>query len=127
MAEALRGDILLYRREDGESAIEVRREGDTVCLGQQQIADHFQTSRTNLVARIGNIHTEGELAEEASSRRSRQLRTEGSSRVTREVPQYNLDLIISLGFRLKRLNSCLLPQMGDGTSMRVTSQGFDYE
>ncbi|WP_217629165.1 virulence RhuM family protein [Sanguibacter gelidistatuariae] len=70
-------------------------------LSQQQLADLFQTSRTNVVEHIQNIFAEGELAEEATCRDFRQVRTEGTRQVTRSMPHYNLDLIISLGYRVR--------------------------
>ena len=95
------GEIILYQRETGESVIEVRLDADTVWLSQQQIADLFQTSRTNIVEHIRNIYEERELESAATCRNFRQVRTEGSRQVSRELPFYNLDLIISVGYRVK--------------------------
>jgi hypothetical protein len=94
------GEIILYQRGD-EPAIDVRLDGDTVWLSQQQLADLFQTSRTNVVEHIANIYAEGELSQEATCREIRQVRAEGSRQVTRALPYYNLDLIISLGYRVR--------------------------
>lgn len=94
------GEIVLYQRADGP-AIGVRLDGDTVWLSQQQLADLFQTSRTNVVEHIGNIYAEGELDQETTCRDFRQVRTEGTRQVTRTLPFYNLDLIISLGYRVR--------------------------
>ncbi|HBN8287778.1 virulence RhuM family protein [Pseudomonas aeruginosa] len=100
MSEQPAGEIILYQRGDA-TAIDVRLDGDTVWLSQQQLADLFQTSRTNVVEHIANIYAEGELSQEATCREFRQVRTEGSRQVTRTLPFYNLDLIISLGYRVK--------------------------
>ena len=100
MSEQPGGEILLYQRGDAP-AIDVRLNGDTVWLSQQQLADLFQTSRTNVVEHIANIYAEGELAQEATCREFRQVRTEGTRQVTRSLPFYNLDMIISLGYRVK--------------------------
>lgn len=100
MSEHPRGEIILYQRGDAP-AIDVRLEGDTVWLSQQQLSDLFQTSRTNVVEHIANIYAEGELNQEATCREFRQVRTEGNRQVTRALPFYNLDLIISLGYRVK--------------------------
>ena len=94
------GEIILYQRADAP-AIDVRLHGDTVWLSQQQLADLFQTSRTNVVEHIANIYAEGELSQEATCREFRQVRTEGTRQVSRTLPFYNLDLIISLGYRVK--------------------------
>jgi len=96
-----KGEILLYQREDGATDIEVRLQGETVWLSQQQIAELFQTSRSNVVEHIKNIYDEEELAESATCRDFRQVRMEGSREVTRTIPHYNLDLVISLGYRIK--------------------------
>ena len=100
MNEQPAGEIVLYQRGDAP-AIDVRLDGDTVWLSQQQLADLFQTSRTNVVEHIANIYAEGELSLEATCREFRQVRTEGTRQVARALPFYNLDLIISLGYRVK--------------------------
>lgn len=79
----------------------MRLDAETVWLSQQQIAELFQTSRTNIVEHIQHVYDEGELDEASTCRKSRQVRTEGSRRVAREIPFYNLDLIISVGYRVK--------------------------
>lgn len=99
-AHAPGGEIILYER-DAAPAVSVRLDDDTVWLSQQQLADLFQTSRTNVVEHIANIYTEGELIQEATCRDFRQVRTEGNRQVTRTLPYYNLDLIISLGYRVR--------------------------
>lgn len=100
MSEQPGGEIILYQRGDAP-AIDVRLDGNTVWLSQQQLADLFQTSRTNVVEHIANIYAEGELDETATCREFRQVRTEGVREVTRTLPFYNLDLIISLGYRVR--------------------------
>ena len=95
------GEILIYQTEDGLTKLDVRMEDETVWLTQQQMAELFQTSRTNVVDHIKNIYEEGELDENSTCRKFRQVRTEGSRQVTRELPFYNLDMIISLGYRVK--------------------------
>ena len=100
MSEQPGGEIVLYQRVDAP-AIDVRLVGDSVWLSQQQLADLFQTSRTNVVEHIANIYSEGELTNEATCREFRQVRTEGNRQVSRMLPFYNLDMIISLGYRVK--------------------------
>lgn len=101
MSDQPSGEIVVYQREDGSPAIEVRLEADTVWLSQQQLADLFQTSRTNVVEHLRHIYEEGELSESATCRDFRQVRIEGSREVTRSIPNYNLDAIISVGYRVK--------------------------
>ncbi len=95
------GEFLVYRREDGSAEVEVRLVDDTLWLTQQQIAELFQTSRSNLAEHISNVYDEGELDRAATCRDFRQVRLEGEREVARTVQFYNLDLIISVGYRIK--------------------------
>lgn len=97
------GDIVIYQTEDGDTKIDVRFVDETVWLTQQQMAELFQSSRTNIVEHIQHIYEEGELDEVSTCRKFRQVRTEGTRQVTREIPYYNLDMIISLGYRVKSI------------------------
>lgn len=96
-----RGEMLIYQSEDGLTHIDVKVEDETVWLTQQQMADLFKTSRTNLVEHIGHIYEEKELDEFSTCRKFRQVRKEGNRNVNREISYYNLDMIISLGYRIK--------------------------
>lgn len=95
------GEILIYQSEDGLTKLEVKIQDETVWLTQQQMADLFQTSRTNVVEHISHIYEEFELDENSTCRKFRQVRKEGKREVSREMPYYNLDMIISLGYRVK--------------------------
>lgn len=95
------GEIIIYQTEDGLTKLDVRMEDETVWLTQQQMAELFQTSRTNVVDHIKNIYEEDELDVNSTCRKFRQVRMEGNRQVTRELPFYNLDMIISLGYRVK--------------------------
>ncbi len=101
MEDKTKGEILLYQAEDGNTHIEVKMVDETVWLTQQQMAELFQTSRTNVVEHIRHIYEEGELDESSTCRNFRQLRKEGNRQVNRELPYYNLDMIISLGYRVR--------------------------
>ena len=101
--EENQGDIVIYQTEDGDTKIDVRFVDETVWLTQQQMAELFQSSRTNIVEHIQHIYEEGELDEASTCRNFRQVRTEGNRQVTREIPYYNLDMIISLGYRVKSM------------------------
>ena len=94
-------EIIIYQSEDGETRIDVKFTGETVWLSQQQMADLYQSSRSNVVEHIKHIYEDGELDEESTCRNFRQVRQEGSREVTREIPFYNLDMIISLGYRIR--------------------------
>lgn len=95
------GEILIYQSDDGLTNVEVKIQDETVWLTQQQMAELFQTSRTNVVEHIKHIYDEGELDEISTCRKFRQVRKEGQREVAREIPFYNLDMIISLGYRVK--------------------------
>lgn len=97
------GEILIYQSDDGLTNVEVKVQDDTVWLTQQQMADLFQTSRTNVVEHIKHIYEEKELDEASTCRDFRQVRKEGNREVNRELPFYNLDMIISLGYRIKSI------------------------
>ena len=101
--ETNQGEVIIYQSENGDTKIDVRFVDETVWLTQQQMADLFQSSRTNIVEHIQHIYEEGELDEDSTCRKFRQVRTEGNRQVSREIPYYNLDMIISLGYRVKSL------------------------
>ena len=95
------GEIIIYQTDDGLTHIDVKMEDETVWLTQQQMAELYQTSRTNVVEHITHIYEEGELDENSTCRKFRQVRQEGNRQVNREMVYYNLDMIISLGYRVK--------------------------
>ncbi|MFP5527928.1 virulence RhuM family protein [Peptococcus simiae] len=99
--EKAHGEIVIYTADDGHTKIDVNFLDETVWLSQQQMADLFKTSRTNIVEHIGNIYDEGELDQKSTCRDFRQVRKEGNRQVARNIPHYNLDMIISLGYRVK--------------------------
>ena len=95
------GDVIIYQSEDGATKINVNLQDETVWLSQQQLVELYHTSRTNVVEHIRNIYNEGELEENQTCRNFRQVRIEGNREVNRSIPYYNLDMIISLGYRIK--------------------------
>ena len=95
------GEIILFKTSEDNISIDVRFEGETVWLTQQQMADLYQSSRTNIVEHIKHIYEEEELDVNSTCRNFRQVQKEGNRNVTREIPFYNLDMIISLGYRIK--------------------------
>ena len=94
-------NIVIYQTDDGMAKIDVKLEYETVWLSQQQMAELFSTSRTNIIEHINNIYEEEELDKNSTCQNFRQVRKEGNRNVTREIPFYNLDMIISLGYRVK--------------------------
>ena len=101
MKEITQGELLLYQDEKGSTQIEVRLENENVWLTQAQLVTLYQSSKANVSEHIKHIFEEGELEEKATVRKFRIVQKEGSREVTREVVHYNLDLIISLGYRIK--------------------------
>lgn len=99
--EKIHGDVVIYTADDGNTKIDVNFIDETVWLSQQQMSELFKTSRTNIVEHIGNIYDEGELDKISTCRDFRQVRKEGNRNVSRDIPFYNLDMIISLGYRIK--------------------------
>lgn len=95
------GELLLYQTSDGDARIEVRLEQETVWLTQQLMAELFQTTKQNISLHIQNIFDEGELDPEATVKKSLTVRTEGNRQVRRALDYYNLDVILSIGYRIK--------------------------
>jgi hypothetical protein len=94
-------NIILYQTDDGTSKIEVRLENDTVWLSQAQMVELFQTTKQNISLHIRNIYEEGELQEASTVKEYLTVQTEGKRQVQRDVLHYNLDVIISVGYRVK--------------------------
>lgn len=92
--------IIIYQSDGNEPNIEVRLENDTLWLDQYQISDLFGTDRTSISKHIGNIYRSGELSKEGTCAKIAQVQTEGGRRVKRSVFTYNLDVIISVGYRV---------------------------
>lgn len=95
------GEIIIYTSSDGNNKVDVRFVNNTVWLSQQQIADLFESSRTNVVIHIGNIYDEGELDKQSTCQEFRQVQKEGNRTIARNIPFYNLDVIVSVGYRIK--------------------------
>jgi hypothetical protein len=97
------GEILIYQNQDGNIKIDVRLEEETVWLTQAQIALLFGKGRTTITEHIANVFSEGELEQNRTCRKFRLVQKEGTWEVEREVEHYNLDVIISVGYRVKSL------------------------
>ena len=121
------GEILIYQTDDGQTNIEVKIEDDTVWLTQQQMSELFQTSRTNVVEHIKHIYEEGELDEISTCRNFRQVRKEGNREVTRQIPHYNLDMIISLGYRIKSVIATRFRQWSTKRLKEYMIKGFTID
>ncbi|MBU2523723.1 virulence RhuM family protein [Patescibacteria group bacterium] len=98
MKNELQNQIIIYEDDDGESRIEVRLEGETVWLTQAQLVDLYQSSKSNVSEHIKHIFEEGELVKDSVVRKFRTTAVDGKDYNT---IHYNLDMIISLGYRIK--------------------------
>lgn len=94
-------EILIYKNPVGDIKIDVRLEEETVWLTQKLMAQLFQVKPQNITMHLKNIYLEGELNEEATCKEFLQVQTEGSRKVERKQKFYNLDAIISVGYRIK--------------------------
>ena len=92
--------IVIYQTEDGQTQIDVRLENETVWLTMAQMKSLFKSSRTNILEHIQHIYEVGELDEASTCRKFRQVRQEGKRTVNRTITMYNLDMIISVGYRV---------------------------
>ena len=95
------GDIIIYQTEDGLTKINVKIENETVWLSQQQMAELFQTSKQNISLHTNNVFKEKELQEISTVKYSLTVQQEGNRKVKRNIAYYNLDVIISVGYRVK--------------------------
>lgn len=95
-----KNQIIIYQTDDGRTTIDVRLDGDTVWLTQLQMAELFATDRTSIVRHINNIYRTEELDRESTCAKIAQVREEGKRRVERSIPFFNLDMIISVGYRV---------------------------
>ena len=98
--EENKGQILLYQTPDGEARIEVRLEGETVWLNLEQIAELFQRHKSTISRHIKNVFDEGELQPDTTVAFFATVQAEGKRKVARDIAYYNLDMIISVGYRV---------------------------
>lgn len=95
--------IVIYKTDDGQTQIDVRLDNETVWLSQAQMAELFQKTPQNITMHIRNAYAEGELDELATCKEFLQVHREGSRNVTRKVKFYDLDVIISVGYRVNSM------------------------
>lgn len=105
-------NIIMYTTEDGLTKIEVTFEEDTVWLSLEQMTELFQRNKSTISRHIKNVFSEGELQQESTVAKFATVQMEGARQVSRDIEYYNLDLIISVGYRVKSLR---------GTQFRIWS------
>ena len=123
----LNNTIIIYENKDGKSPISVRIEGETVWLTQLQLVELFQSSKANISEHIKNIFTENELLPESTVRKFRTVQKEGDREVSRDIEYYNLDLIISLGYRVKSSIATRFRQWATARLREYIVKGFTID
>lgn len=98
-----RGKIVIYQTKDGKTSIDVKLENETVWLNQAQMAELFQTDRTSIVKHVNNIYKSEELEKDWTCAKIAQVQMEGNRTIKRHIIYYNLDMIISVGYRVNSM------------------------
>lgn len=119
-----KGEILIYQSEDGLTKIETRLENETVWLTQAQMAELFQKVKSTISEHIKNIYEEGELEKLATVRNFRTVQIEGNRQIERDLEYYNLDVIISVGYRVKSLQGTKFRQWATQRLREYIVKGF---
>ena len=117
-------NIIMYTTEDGLTKIEVTFDEDTVWLSLDQMAELFQRDKSTISRHIKNIFTEGELRSEATVAKFATVQTEGNRQVTRDIDYYNLDVIISVGYRVKSLRGTQFRIWASSVLKEYMKKGF---
>lgn len=116
--------IQIYKSTDNQIQIEVRFEEETVWLTQAQLVELFKSSKANISEHIKSIYQTGELQPEATVRKFRTVRQEGSRKVSRELEYYNLDVIISVGYRVNTKRGIQFRQWATQRLKEYLVQGY---
>lgn len=116
-------EIVLYQ-PDESTRLEVRLEDETVWLTQAQMITLFDSSKANISEHISNIYKQGELMPESTVRKFRTVRKEGNRMVSRELDFYNLDMIISVGFRVNSAQGIRFRQWANGVLKQYLLRGY---
>ena len=119
-----KGQILLYQTPDGESHIEVRLQGETVWLNLDQMAELFQRNKSTISRHIKNVFEEGELQQDATVAFFATVQTEGKRKVERDIAYYNLDMIISVGYRVHSYRGVQFRMWATGVLKEYIVKGF---
>ena len=117
-------NIIMYTTEDGLTKIEVTFDEDTVWLSLDQMAELFQRDKSTISRHIKNIFTDGELRPEATVAKFATVQTEGNRQVTRDIDYYNLDVIISVGYRVKSLRGTQFRIWASSVLKEYMKKGF---
>ena len=124
MTENLNDKIIIYQSEDGKTQLDVKLEGETVWLTQAQMVELFQTSKQNVSLHINNIYKEGELGKEATVKDYLTVQSEGARTIHRRVNYYNLDMIISVGYRVNTKRGIRFRQWANSVLKQYLVKGY---
>ena len=119
----MKDEIVLYQPNE-TTQLEVRLQDETVWLTQQQMAELFATDRTSILRHIHNVYKTNELNEESTCAKIAQVRLEGNRQVLREVPYYNLDMIISVGYRVNSIRGTQFRKWANGVLRDYMLRGY---
>ena len=118
------GKILIYQNEKGDTKIDVYFEGDTIWMTQKSMCDLYQVAKSSISEHISNIFKDGELDPAATVRKFRTVRMEGNRKVTRILEYYNLDMIISVGYRVNSKRGVQFRQWSTGVLKEYLLKGY---
>ena len=99
--EIQKGEIIIYTSEDGSVSLDTKLKNDTIWLTQDMMAKLFETTPQNITIHIKNIYEEKELEQDSTCKDFLQVRKEGNRNVSRKLAHYNLDMVLSVGYRIK--------------------------
>ena len=120
------GQVLVYEAPDGTARVDVRLDHETVWLTQEQMGRLFGRERSVITKHVRNVFREGELEPEATCAKFAQVQIEGERTVTREIDHYNLDVIISVGYRVKSSQGTRFRQWATRVLREHLVQGYTF-
>ncbi|MDP2175215.1 MAG: virulence RhuM family protein [Bacteroidota bacterium] len=120
-------EFILFKTEDEKISVDVRMNDETVWLTQDQMANLFDKGRSTIAEHILNVFKEGELDENTTCRKFRQVRNEGNRTIERDIEHYNLDVIISVGYRVKSLRGTQFRQWATKRLNEYIRKGFTMD
>ena len=120
-------NIVIYQSEDGKVHLDVKYNEETMWLTQQQLCELYQTSKSNVSEHIKHIFEDNELTKDSTVRKFRTVQIEGSRSVERDVEHYNLDMILSLGYRVRSVTATRFRQWATDRLKEYIIKGFTMD
>ncbi|WP_283107032.1 virulence RhuM family protein [Shewanella surugensis] len=124
VSQAPLGEFVLFQTDDGRSRVECRFEADTLWLSQAAMADLYDKNVRTINEHLGNIFAEGELGQNATIRKFRIVRQEGTRQVSREIDHYSLEAILAVGYRVRSVRGTQFRQWATQTLQEYLVKGF---